>query len=82
MNVSPRAGQPADLSMLVKVPKLVTAYYTQVPDSSVRGQRVTFGTSGFVVPHSPRPSTSGISSPSVRPFACTASSQGFRPSQN
>jgi phosphoglucomutase len=32
--------------MLVDVPKLITAYYTEVPDSSVPGQRVTFGTSG------------------------------------
>ena len=46
MNVSLRAGQPADLSMLVNVPKLVTAYYTQVPDPSVPEQRVAFGTSG------------------------------------
>ena len=46
MNISPRAGKPADLSMLVNVPKLVTAYYTQVPDPSVQEQRVAFGTSG------------------------------------
>jgi phosphoglucomutase len=46
VNVSPRAGQPAELSMLVNVPKLVTAYYTQVPDPSVPEQRVAFGTSG------------------------------------
>ena len=46
MNVSLRAGQPADLSMLVNVPKLVTAYYTEVPDPSVPEQRVAFGTSG------------------------------------
>jgi phosphoglucomutase len=32
--------------MLVNVPRLVTAYYTQTPDSSVPGQRVAFGTSG------------------------------------
>jgi phosphoglucomutase len=32
--------------MLVKVPKLVTAYYTEVPEPSVPAQRVTFGTSG------------------------------------
>ena len=46
MNVSPRAGQPANLSKLVNVPQLVTAYYTQVPDPSVPEQRVAFGTSG------------------------------------
>ena len=32
--------------MLVNVPKLVTAYYTEVPDPSVPEQRVSFGTSG------------------------------------
>jgi len=46
LNVSPRAGQPAGLSMLVNVPKLVTAYYTEMPDPSVAEQRVAFGTSG------------------------------------
>ena len=46
MNVSPLAGKPATPAMLVDVPRLVTAFYTDVPDSSVRGQRVAFGTSG------------------------------------
>ncbi len=46
MNISPRAGKPADPSMLVNVPKLVTAYYTDIPDPSVPEQRVAFGTSG------------------------------------
>ncbi len=32
--------------MLVNVPRLVTAYYTEAPDPSVSGQRVAFGTSG------------------------------------
>jgi phosphoglucomutase len=32
--------------MLVNVPKLVTAYYTDAPDPSVPEQRVAFGTSG------------------------------------
>jgi len=46
MKVSPLAGKPAEPSMLVNVPKLITAYYTDIPDPSVPGQRVTFGTSG------------------------------------
>ena len=46
MNVSPLAGKPATPAMLVDVPRLVTAYYTGVPDSSVQAQRVAFGTSG------------------------------------
>src|SRR3984893_4219678 len=45
-NISPLAGKPATLAMLVDVPKLVTAYYTEVPDFSVPEQRVAFGTSG------------------------------------
>ena len=46
MKVSPFAGKPAEPSMLVNVPKLVTAYYTESPDPSVPEQRVVFGTSG------------------------------------
>ncbi len=44
--ISPLAGKPAPRSLLVDVPKLVTAYYTGVPDPSVTSQRVAFGTSG------------------------------------
>jgi phosphoglucomutase len=40
------AGKPAEPSMLVNVPRLVTAYYTEIPDPSVPEQRVAFGTSG------------------------------------
>jgi len=32
--------------MLVNVPRLVTAYYTEMPDPSIPAQRVVFGTSG------------------------------------
>jgi phosphoglucomutase len=46
MKVSPFAGKPADASILINVPRLVTAYYTGRPDPSVPGQRVVFGTSG------------------------------------
>jgi phosphoglucomutase len=46
MKVSPHAGKPAEASMLVNVPRLVTAYYTEAPDPSVPEQRVAFGTSG------------------------------------
>ncbi|MCX4245143.1 phosphoglucomutase (alpha-D-glucose-1,6-bisphosphate-dependent) [Paraliomyxa miuraensis] len=44
--VHPLAGQPAPRSLLVNVPRLVSAYYTTVPDPSVPEQRVAFGTSG------------------------------------
>ena len=46
MAISPLAGKPADPSLLINVPRLVTAYYTGQPDPSVPAQRVVFGTSG------------------------------------
>ncbi len=46
MNISPLAGKPAEPGMLVNVPRLITAYYTEIPDPSVPEQRVAFGTSG------------------------------------
>ncbi len=44
--VNPGAGRPAPASVLVDVPRLITAYYTERPDASVAAQRVAFGTSG------------------------------------
>jgi phosphoglucomutase len=44
--VSPLAGKIADPSMLVNIPRLVTAYFAGQPDPSVPAQRVAFGTSG------------------------------------
>jgi phosphoglucomutase len=46
MNVSPLAGKPAEPSMLVNIPRLITAYYAERPDPTVPEQRVAFGTSG------------------------------------
>jgi phosphoglucomutase len=46
MKVSPHAGKPAEASILVNIPRLITAYYTEAPDPSVPEQRVAFGTSG------------------------------------
>ena len=46
MKVSPFAGKPPEPGMLVNVPRLITAYYTEVPDPQVPAQRVAFGTSG------------------------------------
>lgn len=45
-NVSPLAGKPATPAMLANIPKLLTAYYTGLPDCSIPAQRVSFGTSG------------------------------------
>ena len=46
MNINPMAGKPATESMLLNVPKLLDAYYSERPDASIPSQRVVFGTSG------------------------------------
>ncbi len=46
MKIDPAAGKPAAPSILVNVPKLVTAYYELRPDPSDPRQQVVFGTSG------------------------------------
>ncbi|MEO8370173.1 MAG: phosphoglucomutase (alpha-D-glucose-1,6-bisphosphate-dependent) [Candidatus Solibacter sp.] len=42
----PLAGKHPTPEMLVDVPKLITAYYTDRPDPGVASQQVAFGTSG------------------------------------
>jgi phosphoglucomutase len=44
--INPLAGKLAPQSSLINVAKLVTAYYSDVPDPSIPAQRVAFGTSG------------------------------------
>jgi phosphoglucomutase len=46
MALHPLAGKPAPKSLLVNIPRLITAYYTKHPDVGERTQRVEFGTSG------------------------------------
>ena len=46
MNISPFAGKLATPEMLVNIPALITAYYSDLPDPQVAAQRVAFGTSG------------------------------------
>ena len=46
MKTSPLAGKAPPASLLVDVPRLLTAYYAETPDPSVAAQRVAFGTSG------------------------------------
>ncbi|MBA4141555.1 MAG: alpha-D-glucose phosphate-specific phosphoglucomutase [Nitrosospira sp.] len=46
MKTSSSAGKPAQQAMLANIPRIVTAYYVQVPDWSEPSQRVAFGTSG------------------------------------
>ena len=44
--ISLLAGKPPKPTMLVNVPKLITSYYSDVPDPLIPAQRVSFGTSG------------------------------------
>ncbi|MGB5444316.1 MAG: phosphoglucomutase (alpha-D-glucose-1,6-bisphosphate-dependent) [Psychromonas sp.] len=46
MAIHPRAGQPAQAQDLVNIPKLVSAYYINLPDVKVPSEQVAFGTSG------------------------------------
>lgn len=46
MGLHPQAGKTAAPEQLTNIPRLITAYFTQQPDPSVRTQRVSFGTSG------------------------------------
>lgn len=46
MEKSSLAGKPAPRELLINVPKLVSAYYTEKPDPSDPAQHVSFGTSG------------------------------------
>jgi phosphoglucomutase len=44
--ISPLAGKLPEPATLVDIPRLVSAYYTGMPDLEVPAQRVAFGTSG------------------------------------
>jgi phosphoglucomutase len=44
--ISPLAGKPAPISLLVDVARLIAAYYGEKPDPGIAAQRVAFGTSG------------------------------------
>lgn len=46
MIINPFAGKLLPEDSLVNVAKLITAYYSEVPDPAVAAQRVAFGTSG------------------------------------
>lgn len=46
MKISPLAGKPAPSSLLVDIPRLIAAYYTEHPDPNEISQQVRFGTSG------------------------------------
>ena len=46
MKISPLAGKPAPPEILINIPRLISAYYSERPDPSIQAQRVSFGTSG------------------------------------
>jgi phosphoglucomutase len=46
LRVNALAGKRAPESVLVDVPRLVTAYFSDTPDPTIAQQRVSFGTSG------------------------------------
>ncbi len=46
MSVHPLAGKLAPKSILVNVPELISAYFTERPDMNIDAQQVAFGTSG------------------------------------
>ncbi len=46
MATHPLAGKPAPYDLLVNVPRLISAYYTHLPDPNIPEQQVAFGTSG------------------------------------
>src|SRR5690606_6497325 len=46
MSTSPLAGQRLPAHLLVDLPQLIDAYYSNKPDVSIAEQRVSFGTSG------------------------------------
>jgi phosphoglucomutase len=46
MSTHPLAGRPAPKSLLINVPRLITAYYEERPDPANKSDLVAFGTSG------------------------------------
>jgi phosphoglucomutase len=44
--ISPLAGRSAPRELLVNIPKLITAYFSDRPDAKIAEQKVAFGTSG------------------------------------
>src|SRR5689334_19791223 len=68
MKVSPSAGKPPDAGMLVNVPRLITAYYTDVPDPRSPHNESHSALQVIVVRLYKRPLMSGISSPLRRQF--------------
>ena len=43
MKINPLAGKPAPESILVDIPRLITAYFSNKPDVKIASQKVSFG---------------------------------------
>ena len=73
MTISPLAGKPAPQNILVNIPKLVSAYYTEKPDPSITGERVFRLVLQVIVDlHSTTRLTKITYLPSHKPFVSTA----------
>ena len=75
--MDPRAGKPAERSMLVNIPRLMTAYYTRKPDASIASSGSPSAPRATAARRSTVPSTRTTSSPSPRPSASTARQKGI-----
>jgi phosphoglucomutase len=73
MKISPLAGKPAPPAILVNVPRLITAYYTGVPDPAVPATAWRLAPPAIAARRSSWLSTNGTSSRSPRRFAFIAS---------
>jgi phosphoglucomutase len=79
MNISPLAGKPAPRELLVDIPQLISAYYTEKPDPADRAQQVSFGTSGHRGSSLDRSLMRIISWPSARRLLNTARTRNTGP---
>ena len=75
--VNPLAGKIAEPSMLVNVPRLVTAYFAGKPDPACRRNAWRSAPRGIAAPRSTTPSTRRTSWRSPRRFAITGRRSGI-----
>jgi hypothetical protein len=68
MIISPYAGKPAQSWMLVDIPKLISAYYSEIPDPFIEEQKVSSELQGTAAHHSKDLLMNGISLPLPRLF--------------
>ena len=76
VTTSPLAGKPAPPNVLVDVPRLVTAYYTEAPDRGWPARRFGLERRDIAAPRSKGASTNRTFSRSRRPSAISAETAG------